>query len=253
MQKTVAIALLFLLAHWSTAVPGAAFTPESLVYVTEDLEPYNYKENGLMKGLSVELLRLTWQQMGIKPQNIKMYPWARGYLMLQQQANVVLFTTARTLEREKLFKWAGSITTRGQRCVLVARKDRKIRIGVLEDAKKYRIGTIREDYAEQLILKMGIHKSRIEPTRNMLLNLNKIIAGRIDLIAYTEKSFYQILESAGFNANDFESVYLIKELFPCYAFNRAIPDSFIERFQQALDRVKQKPEYEELLKKYDLI
>lgn len=200
----------------------------------------------------MDLLRRTWQQMGLKPKNIKMYPWTRGYLMLQSQANVVLFTTARTLEREHLFKWAGPITTRGQRCVLVARKDRRIKIEGLEDAKKYRIGTVREDYAEQLILKMGIPRSRIEPVRNMALNLSKIFAGRLDLIAYTEKSFYQILETAGFNRNDFESVYLIKELFPCYAFNRAIPDRFIERFQQALDRVKQGPEYPELLKKYDL-
>ncbi len=250
MHKPITIALIFLLVIFINCLPARAVTPEELVYVTENFEPYNYEENSQMKGVAVDLLRLVWQQMGVKPQKISVYPWARGYSMLQHQSNVVLFTTARTQEREKLFKWVGPITIRGQRCVLVAKKDRGIKIESLEDAKQYRIGTVREDYAEQLILNMGIAKTTIEPVSNMMSNLYKIQARRIDLIAYTEKSFYKIIETAGFNTDDFESVYLIKEVFPCYAFSKAIPEILIEQFQGALDKVKQGPEYQKLLEKY---
>ncbi len=250
MNKSVTIALTFLLVIFLNCLSARAFTMEELVYVTENFEPYNYEENGEMKGLAVDLLRLVWQRMGVKSQKISVYPWARGYAMLQHRANVVLFTTARIRKRENLFKWAGPITIRGQRCVFVAIKERSITINTFEDAKNYTIGTIREDYAEQLILAMGVAKTIIEPVNNMISNLKKLQAGRIDLIAYTEKSIYKIIETSGFHKDDFESVYLIKEVFPCYAFNKAIPDTIIEQFQGALDKAKQGPEYQKLLKKY---
>lgn len=252
MPKTITIVLLCLLAIFSSHAPARAISLQSLVYVSENFEPYNYVENGKTKGLAVDLLRLAWRQLGVQPQKINVYPWARGYLMLQHQPDVVLFTTARTIERENLFKWAGPITLRGQRCVFVARTDRGLCLEKFEDANEYRIGTIREDYAEQVILKMGIDRSNIEPASNMLSNLNKLLANRIDLIAYTEKAIYQIIETAGFERGVFESVYLITEVMPCYAFSKAIPNHLVEQFQEAFDSVKQTPEYLDLLKKYGL-
>jgi polar amino acid transport system substrate-binding protein len=252
MPKQITIALLCLILICCSGLPAPAASLHSLVYVTENFKPYNYLENGETKGLAVDLLRLVWQQLGIKPQKINVYPWARGYLMLQFRPNVVLFTTARTFERENQFKWAGPITKHGQRCVFVAKKSRNIHLETLADANAYRIGTIREDYAEQVILKMGIDRTSIESVSTMLSNLNKIQANRIDLIAYTENAIFEIIESSGFNRNDFESVYLITEVFPCYAFSKAIPDRVIKQFQDTLEHIKQSPEYPDLLKKYKM-
>ena len=62
-----------------------------------------------------------------------------------KENNTVLFTTARSPEREQLFKWAGPIVS--GRFVLLAKVDKNINITAPEDLKKYRIGAIKDDNA----------------------------------------------------------------------------------------------------------
>jgi len=67
-----------------------------LFYMTEDYKPYNYVENNQLQGISVDLLKLMWKEMGYSEQKINQLPWARGYDFVQKKADTVLFATART-------------------------------------------------------------------------------------------------------------------------------------------------------------
>ena len=92
-----------LLLCWASA---ARADLGKLEYLTEEYPPYNYSDpQGQPTGLAVDLLQMIWQHSGVTPQPVRILPWARGYYLLTQKPNVVLFSTARTEAREDLFKW----------------------------------------------------------------------------------------------------------------------------------------------------
>ena len=72
-----------------------------------------------------------------------MLPWPRAYNQLNVQPDTVLFSTARTKEREPLFKWACPIAR--SPIVLIALKESRIRLSSLQDASRYRIAAILDD------------------------------------------------------------------------------------------------------------
>ncbi len=119
----------------------AQASPElgKLHYLTEEYKPYNFSnESGAPTGLAVELLQQVWQKTNTPQQPITIMPWARGYYLLTQKPNVVLFSTARTEARDPLFKWACPIGY--AEIVLMGLAKSPVTIAKLEDAEKYNIG-----------------------------------------------------------------------------------------------------------------
>lgn len=221
---------------------GAQMTAQDLGYLTEDYPPYNFEEAGEMRGMSVDLLRLIWAEMEVPEQPIRLVPWARGYRMVQDRPGTVLFATSRTEEREDMFHWVCPITVNRQ--VLLARADRDIRIETLEKAKEYRVGTILKDVADNLLTEAGFQ--RLQQVSSFDINLRKLDAGRIDLLAYEEISFRQQVE----NPEDYAVVYVLRELQACYAFHRNTPETLVAEFQRALDAIVERGRHGELVERY---
>jgi len=221
----------------------------NLTYLTENFAPFNYVENDELKGFSVELLKMIWKELDIKPKEIQVYPWARAYSLLESQNNIVLFATAKTKQRAASFKWVGPITT-NTRTAFIALKEKRIRIGSLDVAKSYKVGIIRNDAAEQVLLSSGFPKEKIESVSRFEQNIKKIYIGRIDLIAHDEYSFYHTMNARDSGKDDFETVYRFEGTIPCYAFSKNVSDSLVQKFQHALDKIKQGDAYHELVDKY---
>ncbi len=247
----ISILLLLVILLWNVDI-YASDELDNLNYMTEDFRPYNYMENGELTGLSVELLKLIWEELNTEPKNIELLPWARAYNMLKNRSNAVLFTTQRTEHRENIFKWVCPIPV-NTRNVLIAKRDRKIKLKSIEDAMNFKIGTIRADAAEQILIEMGFHKTMIEPVSVMMNNVKKIDLGRIDLIAINERTFYTYIKDNGISRDAYETLILINETVVCYAFNKEVSDDIINKFQKALDTVIKGPECKKLLNKYDLM
>ncbi len=223
--------------------------PEKLIYLTEDFFPYNYMEDDKLKGISVDFLKMIWIELGVKPQPIKLYPWSRAYKKLQSLNNVVLFTTAKTKERADQFKWVGPVSS-NSRTVLLSLKSNHTRIESVDQAKIYKIGTIRDDAAEQILLSKGFNKKQVISVSDLTQNIKKIHIGRIDLIAFNEYSFYNSLNANNINRDEYETVFVVHETEPCFAFNANVSDKLIQKFQNALNKIKQRNEYQILLQKY---
>jgi polar amino acid transport system substrate-binding protein len=218
-----------------------------IIYLTEEYYPYNYTENGTLKGLAVELLKQTWDQLGIPHQPITSLPWARAYQRLRLEPFTMLFCTARTVEREKEFLWAGPI--RVVRFVLIAKKERGITMKNLCDLAGLKVGTLRDDVTDTLM--QGYRDvARVEPVADMQLNVDKLMDDRLDLVAYEERSWHKVAERNGLERNDFETVIILRETPIFYAFHRTTPPIIVRTFQSALDRVKAGPAYQKLLNTY---
>jgi polar amino acid transport system substrate-binding protein len=220
---------------------------ERLVYLTEQYYPYNYREGDAVHGLSVELLRLVWERMGMPAQPILVQPWARVYAAALERPGTAVFGMARTPEREGLFKWACPIDT--VRFVLFSRAADKAHTLSSGDLGSLVVGTVRGDVAEAALRALG-RPVRIEAVADMELNLRKLDAGRLDLVAYEERGMRRLLERLGRDPGAYAPVMVLRETDICYAFHRDTPDALVARFQRALDAVRNEPEYTRLIRRF---
>ncbi|WP_159084732.1 substrate-binding periplasmic protein [Dongshaea marina] len=222
-----------------------------LIYVTEDYPPGNFLEEGELKGIGVDLLLAAANEAGysIKRSQIQLNAWARSYRMALKVPGYVVFSTTRTPEREALFKWAGPIQS-GFSVGLIAHKDSQIQINSLAEIKKYRIAVIRGDVADELLIQAGVAPQQLVRNKNPRLLALQLSQKRVDLWAFEPDSAKEVLRSIKASPEDFEQVFRLADNTVYYALNRQTPDSLVQSLQQAIDRVKQTPQYQEIIQRY---
>lgn len=226
--------LLFLpLILLSAALTAAE--PEDLTYITEDYAPSNYLEKGKLTGIAVELLKAIWGEMGVAEQPIQVLPWARGYARVQNEDNCVLFAMTRSASREALFRWVGPIY-RGN-YTLYSSSSAPVALSSLEEAKKYRIGVIREDFSEKDLLYRGFPPSSLVPVDTVEQLIRLLEIRRVDLLYLYADTLRVFAPMAGTRSGDYHSSLVVSANVMYYAFSRSTEDSLIARFQRALDRI----------------
>lgn len=222
-----------------------------LTILTEEWEPYNFTKDGEIKGISTDILVLMLEKIG-SPQSRKdigVYPWVRAYKMAQDTPGTVLFTTSWTEERDKMFKWVGPIFENETN--VYALKSRGIKISSLKELEKYKIGSLRGDATEELLVKKtGMKVSDFEQVATRAQNMKKLSMRRVDLVAQSKESTISASKEAGLNPDDFEAVINLDKKKMYYAFHKDTPDSVISLFQTAFDDLKNKGKVTEVLRKY---
>ena len=209
-----------------------------LSFITENYAPYNYRKNGKTQGTTVELLLRMFRQAGTDRglDDIEVMNWARGYNLAQTRENTVLFSTTRTESRENLFKWVGPIAP--TRILIVGKKESGITISTFEDMKQYRIGAVRDDIGELLLLNNGIEPGNIYRTNSSSNTAKMLIAGRIDLWAYEGRVAFFNLREQGENPDDYEVLKVLEESHLYFAVQKDTSDTLVRRLQKALDEVR---------------
>ncbi|WP_199911658.1 substrate-binding periplasmic protein [Dongshaea marina] len=229
--------------------PVVAADFSRLNLVTESgFPPYNFRQDGKLSGISIELLLAASKQAGtpISKSQFKVLPWARAYDMGLKGPGVMLFATTRTEQRESLFKWAGPIIA--TKVVLLAKKSKGIKIASVAEINRYKVGAIPEDVGQQLAARAGVKNMKISGKPEQVAK--KLATGRVDLWAFEENSALWMLKSLGYNPAKFEAVYTFKESAVYYAFSNDVADSDVAALQQAIDAVKASGEYDKILSHY---
>ena len=242
-MKKFFISLAFVLVSFSFA---SGNSPEKLNFITEEYAPYQYSENGELKGVNVDLIKLMWKEMGVAEQEIKMFPWARGYKLFQNTENTVLFAIVKSAVREKMFKWVGPIYT--LKYVLIGLKDQNFHMKTIIDANNYTIGVIREDVAEQLLRAQGI--TNLESVSKLEQNFHKLMAKRIHLLAYGEHGIQKYLKKEHIDPDKFETFFVLEESSDYFGFHKNTSDQIINIYQTALDKLIKNGDVERLLNLY---
>lgn len=220
-----------------------------LQYLSEEYRPYNYSdEQGQPTGLSVELLQAVWQRTNTRPQHITIMPWARGYYLLTQKPNVVLFATARTAAREPLFKWACPIGY--AEVVLLALKGKSPELKSLEDAKQYPISAVRADVGEQLLLNNGFDEGKILSANRLQQALKMLTSGRATLLSTNRTTVMELIHSQQLDPEQFKVAWMLSSEQFCYAFSSQVSDELVKRFQTGLNQVLASDSYGPIRDKY---
>jgi polar amino acid transport system substrate-binding protein len=202
--------------------------------MTENYPPFNYQDkDGNIIGITTEIVKEIQKNTG-DDYPIKIMPWARAYKSIINKPNKVLFSMTRTPQREYLFKWVGPIAN--NTFVFYARSNSKIKINSLDEAKddKYKIGTYLDGANEQYLKSQDFYNIYSVP--DDLLNLKKLIKGRIDLWAAGETQGLYKAKQLKINPDEIKKIYKIKETQLYIAFSRTTPNSLITLWQNELEK-----------------
>ncbi|MBV8465820.1 MAG: transporter substrate-binding domain-containing protein [Burkholderiales bacterium] len=175
-----------------------------LVLLTEEKPPRQMLVNGKLTGSVVEKLRLLMAESGID-YRMDVMPWARALATAKSTANTCVFSTARNAEREPWFQWVGPIVS--TRWTLYRLAASNIQLASLDDARPYRIGTYNKDVRDAFLRERGFTVDAAPVDAD---NVNKLLAGRIDLWAEDELVAARLLKERS----------AIREVVPVLTFNK---------------------------------
>jgi len=244
--------------YFSALIASCIFTPalssagelDQLTYITESYPPYNFESKGESKGIAVDLLMAATKisTASSSVPSLQFFPWPRAYKMAQDGPNVVLFSTTRTKQREKIFNWVGPITS--TRIVLIAKKSNAIIINHSSDIAKHLIGAITDDIGDQLVQEAGVKSSAIEHVSTAKSLVKMLATDRIKLWAYEENVARWFIKESGFDNSQFESVYTLKEGDLYFAFSKDINKKTLDLLQDSINEVKASGEFSAIKANY---
>ncbi len=221
-----------------------------LKIVAEDYPPFEYKEDGQVRGFTVEIIQILLSKTGHQGK-FHILSWARAEKTALEEENVLIHTLTRSEKRENQYKWVGPLAPR-ELYFFKLREREDIQINVLEDAKKYTAGTVTGQSATGNLIAKGFAEGKhIFSVPRDLQNVRKLYLGRIDLICMIEPVFYSRIKNLDLERGKVEKVFLIdgsREYF--MAFSKQTSDKIVHQFREALDIIKQDGTFQKIKAKY---
>ncbi len=211
---------------------------EDIQWLSEEYAPYNYAdpETGIPTGISVDVLQRIWDRLGVERQasDITILPWARGYRIAQDDPNTCLFATTVTEPRQELFNFVEPLVDVS--IVVVGARDGAPAINSVDDLAPYRIGVVRDDIGDQLLVQQGA-ESTIIRTDSARIMVRMLRGQRFDFIAYDAHTARWTMQQEDIDASEYADVYVLDEAVMGYACNKAVPQEYIDAMQSVLDEL----------------
>jgi polar amino acid transport system substrate-binding protein len=225
---------------------ASALADGDLRVVTEEMPPYNMSQGGQVTGMSTEVVQAVLKEAGMTA-GIQSMPWARAYDVALNDANVLIYSIARTPQREKLFKWVGVIAP--THWYLFGRAGHAPQVKTLDDARKFQIATVNEDAGEQYLVSKGFAIGKnLQSSNKYEFNYDKLKLGRVDLwIANELNATYLVRQARDDPDKQLVRVLDLPEL-ASDGLNMACsvhtPDATVERLRKALETVRRNGIYD---------
>ena len=242
MVERILVIALLLAAGLSCA--SAQPSAPSLYITTENSPPTSMQEGDKVVGSATDKIREALARSALT-YSIEVLPWKRAYTSARLRPDGCVYSTTRTPERERLFKWVGP-TDEGE-WVLLGRADRKYKLQTLEDARTLRIGTYHGDARDDYLRARGF---LVDPAPNDLINPPKLMMNRIDLWATGLRRGSAVLEVNGW-AGKIVPVLTFNKVKLYLACNPAVPDATIDKLNAALDAMARDGSARRLERKYE--
>lgn len=226
----------------------AASKSPDLILVTEEWPPYNYIQDGQVRGFSTDIVRAIMAELG-EEHEIRLYPGPRATAVLNAEPYVMGFSYFRTAAREDKYKWIGPLV----RDTIYFYKNKR-------DSRRYK-GLADVRVVDSIVVSYGglvaaqLDALGFENHIGIVKNRDQIrhvLRGRADLLAnFTRLGLSYYLRSMG-EAPDALVPTGVKVLdFTLnIACSKTIPDAVIARWQAALDKVHATGTYDRIYAKY---
>lgn len=229
----------------AAAMPLVAATETSrqeqfpaLRLLTEHSPPGMYlDQDGKAAGVTVQLIRILQQRLN-EFGEIELLPWARAYEIARNQTNIALFETARSNERENLFKWVGPL-----KLVQTSLYGHSSRFAPNNTAITSNAKLIACDYVNSQNISF-LQNIGFDEKRNLILTskhgecFDLFAAGKVDLIILNDAAATKV--EAALQATGSDSLFRVNTLRETelyLAFSRDVSDDRIDAWQNALEQI----------------
>lgn len=203
--------------------------------LTEPAPPTAFEQDGKLQGLGVELVRALIERTGT-PADIQLMPWTRAYNIAQREADVGLFATIRTPERESRFQWVGPIMQGTVR--FYSLKSSQLQLNDLADvAASGPLIVPKQWYIYEVLRDMGFDNLYGVPTPETMVNLFR--HGRASLIPLEDIALAQMLEPAGLKPEDVEPHMAVMQTAYYIAFSLGTDPALVAAWQEELAKMRQ--------------
>ena len=205
--------------------------------VTETYPPYSYEENGVVGGVATEIVQAVLSELEIDAK-ISVLRWSRAFRRATRRENVLIYSIARTPERENLFHWIGIVAP--FETILYSLSHRHdIIITSIEDLEFWSIGVVKGDTREQFFKSKGL--SKVKSYNNSRDLMQALVNGGVDLIPVARLNFPYLVEHLEFREDMFSEKHQLVELGEeglYMAFGISTDPDIANLFKTAYDRVK---------------
>ncbi|NUT87648.1 transporter substrate-binding domain-containing protein [Pseudomonas corrugata] len=251
LDRLLVLGVLMLMAA-SGFSPNATAEP-ALRIVTEELPPYNMTQDGRMTGMSTEVVQAVLKEIGMQAP-IQSMPWARAYQLALDDSNVLIYSIARTPERESLFQWVGAIAP--THWYLYSLADRPVKLNSLDEARAYQIATVNQDVGEQYLISKGFRVGeQLQSSTKYEHNYRKLKVDHVEMWISNELNAQYLVRQ---NGEDPAKVLVrslpISDLSSdealSMAFSRNTPVETVEKFRAGLETIRRNGVYDAILHKW---
>jgi len=228
----------------------AARQLEAMTWYSEDYPPFNYEADGEAAGIAVDILMVAFEKIGVdlKPRDIKIVPWNRGYNFIRNRAGTALFSMTYTPERERIMKFVGPALP--SRVSIIALKERKLTVDNPADLEGLTIGVVREDVGDLLLQKI-VPANAVISRRNTLKQLLYLLTtGRVDAVSYSINVLNNAVRLTGGTPGAFEELLVLREAQLGYAFHNDTDPAVLAPLQKAVDELKADGTIDKIVARY---
>ncbi|CAM4097256.1 substrate-binding periplasmic protein [Pseudoalteromonas byunsanensis] len=226
---------------------------QTLTLYAEDLPPYHFKNaQGEVSGALVDLARSTLSHAQLEGQ-FEIVPMARAYKELQTQPNSLMLSLLKTPQRSKQFLWIAQTYFADAYLVSLANSD--ITLDTLQQAKQFRVSTVRGYSSERFLREQGFNEEENLVLVGRYHQLWQMLyKKRIDLVLTNTLTLEKEIVSTGLDpklvAKKLHLTNFPSELW--LAANPQLDATTVQKLKASLHHLKQSGVYQQILARWNL-
>lgn len=225
---------------------------EPLRAVTEQLSNFQFiNSTGEIDGFAVEAVNKLSHEAGYQT-HLDIMPWARAYKLAQNEPNLMIFSMARTEQREAQFHWIGSLCRVPLYIWSLADNPTKHISGI--DELKLRSFVVRQDsqfdqYLTSLSFTNLFRINDVEQTLGMLLK------GRAEFTIHGNLQMNYILDNLGVASSQFKRLYRFEDVTSnlSLAFSKDTDVEVLDNYNAAFAAMEASETLSMLQNKWDIL
>ncbi len=218
----------------------------TLSVVTEE-STLQYSKDNKITGPATDLVREVLKQADISG-HFRIYPWPRAYKLAQTKPNVLIYSMARTPQREKRFKWVGEVVPLDYQFFRLKRKS-TVNPATFAETKGFRIGTIKDGAIHNFLKKNGF--GNVSAVSNEGSYIKMFMNGRVDLIIINKSSLKKRCAVFNMNCELLEPVLPIPQISTglYMAVSKQTDNTIHQKLVDAYNKVKEHGTYAHIMRK----
>lgn len=221
-------------AGWAPLQAAAA---DPVIRAVTEETAHTYLQGGEVAGAAAEVVRAVLQRAGLTQHTLSLYPWARAYDLALAEPDVLIFLLARTPEREARFQWVGEVV-KMEFHLYRLRQRSDLQVARLDDARRWRIGVLRDDVRHQFFKARGFQRLVVAGQAPEVFR--RLLDGQVDLLALPEVDAMALCRQAGVPFSTLERVHRLEGLTSSLQMAYSLPTSpaVVARTRRALEGLR---------------